>query len=286
MSVVLQLLVSGLLAGAVYALVALGLSLVFGIMRVINLAHGSFFALGSFLVFWLAANLNFSYFLTLPLIFAIAFAAAVLVERLCVRPVRSHSTTVAIVTLGVAILLEQLFLLIWGPFYLSMPRELPAVIFLNTVWDLQQMAGGLIAVLIIATFFLCLRTKFGVALRMVAQDAEGAELVGIDVNLLQMLVFGLAGGLAAVAGALTAPLHSIYPTMGRVPLIISLAVVIVGGLGNIQATLIAGLSVGVMLSLAGYYLLPQWSYLLALIVIIGVLLTRPSGLLGRVVRRD
>lgn len=286
MNTLAQLIISGVLNGAVYALVALGLSLVFGIMRVINLSHGSFYALGSFLAYWLAVGLGLNQFLALPVVFLLSFLLGILVERTCVGPIRKHPTTVAIVTLGVAILMEQLLHLIWGPFYLSVSRALPTVLAAGLTWDLQQIAAGGIAVSIIALLFIALRTKVGVAVRMVAQDAEGAELVGINVEVVQMAVFGTASALAAVSGTLTCALHSIYPTMGRVPMVISLAMVIVGGLGNIQAALLAGLLVGVLNSLVGFYLLPELTYIVALLVIIAVLLTRPSGLLGKVILRD
>lgn len=286
MNTLAQLIISGVVNGAVYALVALGLSLVFGIMRVINLSHGSFYALGSFLTYWLAVGLGLNQFLALPVVFVLSFLLGVLVERTCVGPIRKHPTTVAIITLGVAILIEQLIHLIWGPFYLSVPRALAAVPAAGLTWDLQQIAAGGIAVLIIVLFFLALRTKTGVAVRMVAQDAEGAELVGINVEAVQAAVFGIAGALAAVSGSLTCALHSIYPTMGRAPMVISLAMVIVGGLGSIQGALLAGLLMGVLNSLVGFYLLPEWTYIFALLAMVAVLLTRPSGLLGRVITRD
>lgn len=286
MNTLAQLIICGFLNGAVYALVALGLSLVFGIMRVINLSHGSFYALGSFITYGLAVSLGLNQFLTLPIVFLLSFFLGVLVERCCVSPIRNHSTGVAIVTLGVSILLEQLVHLIWGPFYLSVPRTLPTVPAGGLTWDLQQVAAGGIAIGIILLFFLALRTKVGVAVRMVAQDAEGAELVGINVEAVQMAVFGIASALAAISGTLTCSLHSIYPTMGRVPMVISLAIVIVGGLGNIQAALLAGLLMGMLNSLAGFYLGPELTYIFALLAIVAVLLTRPSGLLGKVILRD
>lgn len=286
MNTLAQLIISGLLNGAVYALVALGLSLVFGLMRVINLSHGSFYVLGSFLTYWFAVGLGLNQFLVLPAVFLLSFLLGILVERTCVGPIRKHPTTVAIVTLGVAILLEQLIYLVWGPFYLSMPRALSMFSAVGLTWDLQQIAGGGIAVFILALFFIVQRTKIGVALRMVAQDAEGAELVGINVEAVQAAVFGMSSALAAVSGNLTCSLHSIYPTMGRVPMIISLAIVIVGGLGNIQAALLAGVLVGVLSSLVGFYLLPEITYIFSLLAIIAVLLTRPAGLLGRVILRD
>ncbi|MCL6634612.1 MAG: branched-chain amino acid ABC transporter permease [Peptococcaceae bacterium] len=286
MNTLAQLLISGVLSGAVYTLVALGLSLVFGIMRVINLSHGSFYALGSFLTYWFAVDLGLHQFLALPAVFLLSFLLGILVERLCVGPVRKHPVTVAIITLGVAIFIEQLLHLIWGPFYLSVPRALPAVAAGGLAWDLQQVAAGGIAVLIIGIFFLLLRTKVGVAVRMVAQDAEGAELVGINVEAVQMVVFGMAGALAAVSGSLTCALHSVYPAMGRAPMVLSLAMVIVGGLGSIQGALVAGLSMGVLNAVVGFYLRPEWTYIFALMAIVAVLLYRPSGLFGKVILRD
>jgi branched-chain amino acid transport system permease protein len=281
----LQLALSGLLAGFTYALVAVGLTLVFGIMRVVNLSHGAFFALGAFVTYGVVQWGGGS-FLALPVVFLLSLLLGMGLERWVLRPVRRHHAVVAIVTLAVAIFMEQVFQLVWGPDYHSIPRELPLVRFMGTAVDLQQIVAALVAVALLLVLFGLLRTKIGMAVRLVAQDAEGAALVGIDVPRVQTVVFGVACGLAAVAGNLTAFAHSIYPAMGRVPLVMSLAVVIFGGLGNVHAALVAGLILGLVASGVSFYVSPEWSYVTMLLVIAVGLLTRPSGLLGRVGRRD
>ncbi|WP_027717698.1 branched-chain amino acid ABC transporter permease [Desulfovirgula thermocuniculi] len=286
MSTLLQLAVSGILNGAVLALMAVGLALVFGIMRVINLSHGAFFALGSFLTYTISVSMGKSPLLAPAVAAPAAFALGVIFDRLCLAPVRQHHATVALVTLAASIVCEQVFQLLWGPQYLSMPKPLPAVEAGGVVVDLQQLVAGLAAVALTAALFLGLRTGWGTAVRMVAQDPEGAQLLGINVEAIQTLIFGLASALAAVAGSLTAPLHTIHPTMGRAPMILSLAVVVVGGLGNVQAALVAGLVVGTCAQAVSFYLAAQWSYVFALAAIVLVLLTRPHGLLGKTIKRD
>ncbi len=279
-------LAEGLVSGAVYALVALGLSLLLGIMKVVNLAHGSFYALGAFLAYTLNARWGINPPAALPVAMGAAFLLGAGTELIAIRPVRLHPTTVAVVTLTFGILMEQVMLLVWGPFYLSIPTFLPTLSLGGSWWNLHQLTAAGLAVAIIAVIFLFLRTMAGLAVRLVAEDEEQATLVGIDVDKVQTVVFGLSCALAAAGGALTAPLRAIYPTMGRVPMIVSLAIVILGGLGNIEGSLYAGAIFGLASYLIGLYLGAQWSYIGALALIIVSLVVRPAGLLGRAVLRD
>ena len=170
-------LAEGLVSGAVYALVALGLSLLLGIMKVVNLAHGSFYALGAFLAYTLHARWGINPLAALPVAMAAAFLLGAGTELIAIRPVRLHPTTVAVVTLTFGILLEQVMLLIWGPFYLSIPTFLPTLSLGGSWWNLHQLAAAGLALAIIAVIFVFLRTMAGLAMRLVAEDEEQATLV-------------------------------------------------------------------------------------------------------------
>ena len=281
-----QLLVNGLLTGLVYALTALGLALVFGVMRIFNLAHGAFYALGSFLTYSLVAGAGFNVWTALPVVMLFSFALGLLVEHTLVGPVRGHPLAVTVLTLGLAVLAEQVFQAVWGASFLSLPAAAKVLARAGFKWDVSRLAAGAAALFLTGLTAAGLRTRLGTLVRFTAQDPEGAQLAGINTGRVQMLVFGLSAALAAAAGNLTATWEVISPGMGRLPLVVSLAVVIVGGPGNIQATLGAGVVLGLVTTLAGYYLAPQWSYLAALAAIVAALLIRPAGLGGSLGIRD
>lgn len=281
-----QALVSGLFQGAIYAVVASGLALILGNLKVVNLAHGSFFALGSYLALTLYAKWGWSpLFAWIAVGFVVFFIAAGIYTAV-VGPLRERPTTVAVATLGLGILMESLFMIIWSPLHHYLPAALPVVRFAGVRINLEEAFIGAIALAILGGLFVFLRTRTGRALRFAAHDAEVAATVGIDVGSLHKLTFGAAGALAAAAGALMAPLVTIHGTMGRMPLVIGLAVVIVGGMGSIQGTLIAGLALGVIGSLVGFFISPALVYILSLAIIVAALALRPAGISGAAVRED
>lgn len=276
MEAALQVVVSGLFIGAEYALAAVGMTLIFGIGRVLNLAHGSFFALGAYIAYQTTL-------FGVPALIAAALAAAVgavlgaAVERFLVRPVRGQPLAAAVVLLGVAILAEEGFLLVWGASPHSVPLRLPPLLIGRIVVGTQQVGAGAIIVVTLGALALFLRTRTGLALRALTADPEIAALAGVDVARLQTATFGAACGMAAVAGAFLSPLLTISPTMGRVPLILSLAMVVTGGPGRIWGTLVASLGIGLASALVAFYLEPAWSYILALLLIMGIIISRADG---------
>lgn len=280
MEAALQVLVSGVLTGVVYALAAVGLTLIFGIGRVVNLAHGSFVALGAYIAYQVTA-------LGPPAILGAAPAAAaglllgVLVDRTVVRPIRGEALTAATVLLGLGILAEAGFALIWGTSSHSVPLRLPTLLVGRIVLGVEKMAAAAAAAIALGAVGLYLRTKPGLALRAAAVDAEITALAGVDIGRLQTATFGVACAMAATAGALLSPLLIISPAMGRVSLMVSLSMAAAGGPDRIWGTLVASLGVGIGSTLVTSYLDPEWSYLLAVLVLIGGVLWRADGVLGR-----
>ncbi len=268
MEAVAQVLVSGLLNGAGYALAAVGLTLIFGVARVLNLAHGAFFALGAYLAYQVARWGADALFSVAPAA-AAGLVLGALVERTLVRPMRGQSLTAAVVLLGLAIVAEEVFTLVWGASSHSVPLRLPPLLFGRIVVGIEQLAGAAIAAVTLGALILFLRTRPGLAVRVVAADPEIAASSGINVARTRTATFGAACAMAAAAGACLSPLSVISPTMGRGPLFLTLAAVLTGGPGRVERTLAAGLAVGVASTAAAYYLGSAWSYILGLVLVIG-----------------
>jgi branched-chain amino acid transport system permease protein len=272
-----QILTSGILIGAEYALAAVGMTLIFGVGRVLNLAHGAFFALGAYVTYE-ATRAGFPALIGAVPAAAAGFALGVVVERLFVRPVRGHMLTAAVVLLGLAIVAEQAFAFVWGAAYHSVPLSLTPLMIHRVVASAEQIIDAGAAVAALGALGLFLRTRPGLALRTSAADPEIAALSGINVADVQTVTFGAACAMASAAGAFLSPLLVLSPTMGRTPLVLALAMVIVGGPGSVGGTLAASLGVGLASTIVAYYLTGAWSYVLALVLIIGVVAGRPSSL--------
>jgi len=280
---VLQVFVGGVFTAAEYALAAVGMTLIFGVGRVLNLAQGSFVALGAYVAYQVT-----SFGLPAPLGAVPAGAAGLLlgaaVDRIVVRPLRQEPLAAATVLLGLAILAEQGFAFVWGTSSHSVPLRLPTFLVGRIVVGVEQVAAGAVAAVALGTVALYLWTKPGLALRAAAVDAEIAALGGVDVERIQTATFGAACGMAAAAGALLAPLLTLTPAMGRAPLVLLLAMAAAGGPDRIWGTLVAGFGIGLASTIIGFYLDPAWSYVFALLVLIGAVLWRADMVLGRMRR--
>ncbi len=276
-----QILVNGLLVGAEYGLAAVVMTLIFGVTRVLNLAHGAFFALGAYITYQ-------STVWGLPAI-AGAVPAAVAgvlvggaVERTLVRPLRTNPFSASLVLLGIAIAAEEGYAVVWGAGYHSVPFRLPTLLIGRVVLSEEQIMAAGLASAALGTIAVWMWTRPGLALKTAAADPEIAELAGVHVGRVQAVTFALACGTAAMAGAFLSPLLTISPAMGRVPLVLTLAMVAVGGPGQFWGTLGASLLVGIAATIAGFYLAPPWSYVLALLLTIAALVRRADGTPGRV----
>ncbi len=280
METALQVVVSGVLAGAEYALAAVGMTLIFGVGRVLNLAHGSFFALGAYIAYQSAALGLSAVVAALPAVAAGALLGAA-VERALVRPLRADPLVAATALLGFAFLAEEGFSLVWGAASHSVPLRLPTFFIGRIVLSVEQSLAVAAVVAALGIMALYLRTRSGLAFRATAANAEIAQLAGVDVRRFQTVTFAVACGMASVAGAFLSPLLTISPTMGRVPLVLSLAMVAAGGPGRVWGTLAASVVVGLASTFVGFYLAPAWSYVLALLLMSTVLILRADGALRR-----
>lgn len=282
-----QLILDGILTGATYALMAVGLSLILGVVKVVNLSHGAFFTLGAYVAFALSSQGTEYHPVAAVLLGAgIAFAFGVFLGKSFINPIRSHPFSVTVGTLSFSLLFEQCAQFLWGPHpqIIAVGRSFEGPF--GTTVRYWGAAALLACTALFAGLRVLLASRWGLPLKLISEDEEIAESVGVDVEKVRYLTFGAASAVAAVAGALLAPSAAIVPTMGRSPLILSLIVVIVSGMERLWAGFLLAVGLGLLSNLGAFYLAPEWSYILLLATVCAILAMRPAGLAGFTIARD
>lgn len=280
------LLVSGLASGSLYALVAMGLVVVYKSTTVVNFAHGELFMVAGFFAYTLHVLLRVPYLFALLLAVVASFALGVLTERLAYRPLaRSPTISLVLAAVGFSFVLKGLARQIWGGQgdYIPFPPLLGTnpIVFGDIVLVPQQLVvivGALVSVLLFAAFFRWTRT--GKTMQATAENAKAARLVGIRVDRVYAITWGLGAGAAGVAAVLMAPLTFVYPDIGMSLLVKAFAAAVLGGFGSLPGAILGGLSVGVIEQLAGGYLHTSLMDISAFLIIMAVLIVRPTGFLG------
>lgn len=281
----------GLVMAATLALTATGLSLVFGVMRVVNVAHGEFFMVGA-VIAWFVADLVSGVVPGLPaagflaaLVVGplVAATIAVVLDRTVLRRLDYEPEAVIVATIGFGYVLQQGALSLYGPEARSVPA--PFDLRLQLPWfgySGYKLAVVAFAVLVIAAVWLLLaRTRIGLVMRATQWDRETATAFGIDVDRVYALVFGLGAGLAALAAVLVVPIQQAHYLMGGDPLLLSFIVVIIGGLGSFRGTVVAALLIGLSDGIVSVFFSPTLAKILATLLVALVLVFRPEGLFGR-----
>jgi branched-chain amino acid transport system permease protein len=276
---------NGVQYGLLLFLVASGLTLIFGIMGIINLAHGSFYMLGAYLAFSLTRAIG-SFWLALPAGILFSFLFGIALEWLVMRYLyaRDHLYQV-LLTYGLILIFEELRSLVWGDDVhgVQVPAALDFSIPLTDTLSYQvyrlAMSGVCLA-LALGMYWLIQRTRLGMTIRAGAVNREMVQSLGIDIGLLYRLVFALGVALAALAGMLAAPVSSVFPGMGNQVLIVSFVVVVIGGIGSVKGALVAALAIG-LADTFGKVLAPQVAGMVVYLLMAAVLLWRPQGLFGR-----
>jgi len=286
----MQAVVVGLLMGAVYGLMALGLALLFGVMRTINFAHGAMFTLGGYAFVVVSEATGVPSALAVLAAPVAAFAVGWLVHASLLSPrpdsnVR-YTDYVLIVTFAVTIVMVNGATIVFGPQFRRPPSISPETVqVLDLALGADRFVAAATAVLAAAALWVVLRYTFtGRAWRAMAQNPIGATVVGIDEKRAHRSAFATACGLAGVAGGVLAPLTSVFPNSGVTPLLISFVVLVIGGLGSMAGALLGGLLVGVVTSLGVVYVSSAYSDIYAYVLMLAVLLIRPAGLLTRATR--
>jgi len=285
----LELIASGLITGGIYALVALGLNLQYGLMRILNIAHGEFLMLGAYLTWMAQTSLGVSPLLMVPVTFLVLMALGLVVHRLCFRRLTATSPNLDVfearglmVAFGLMFLVQNFASYMWGGDlrgydYLADPVKIGDAQFAGN----KLLVFGLALVFSVALILLLRLTLLGKGVRALMQSPVGAQLVGIDTQRLHPLMFGIGLGLSGVAGCLLSMAYTITPSMGEPYTVTALIVITLGGFGSMSGALAGGLLLGVIEALGMYYTSPSLKSLLSYSVFIGVLLLRPEGLFAR-----
>lgn len=283
-----QLLLNGLVMGVIYALVAMGLSLIFGVLEIVNFAHGEFYMLASMLAYFLTAQWGFDYWATILVVTAVGVAVGyVLFEGLLLALRGETFERSILLTMGLSMVLQNgaVFLFTTNPHLLESKLSYQNIAvgdFRMPVARLYALGLGFAA---FAVLYLILhRTRIGKAMRGVAQNRAAADMVGIDARAVSRLAVAIGIGLTGLAGAALAPVYAVHPLMGFNFVFKAFAIIIIGGLGNISGAAIAAVMLGVIESLAGGLLPLALTDAVAFLSMIAVLLLRPQGLFGRGVR--
>lgn len=280
---------NGIMLGAIYVLVALGLMLVYGVLRVLNFAHGALLMLGGYLCQFFFAHVFGSYPLAVLGSIAALLPVGWLLERGVFAPLRGNLQNQVIASLGLVLVIENLAIIVWGPSALQF--RVAATQALLPLGDLRVSLQQLLVIGVglgcVALLFAFLNlTKFGTAVRATAQDPRAALVVGIDVDRVHAITFAIGTALAAIAGALLGPLFLVFPQMGDEPLLKGLAAIILGGLGSVWGAVIGGLVIGIAEAVSTLVIPTDYRNAVAFIVIAAVLLLRPRGLFGRETRYE
>jgi branched-chain amino acid transport system permease protein len=277
--------VSTVLLGSIYALIAVGLTLIFGIMRVVNFAHGEFLMLGMYLAFWSFTLWSIDPWFMLLVAAPLFFAVGLLTYALVMRGVIHASHNVQIfTTVGLSTALQNVALVLWtGDYHVIRPWHASAVIRLaGTAFNLTQVVAFVVAVVLTVSLFAFMKwTHTGRVMRATAQDSEAATLMGIDTDQVYRLTFAIGIACVGVAGVLVAPLYATYPTAGLQFVLLAYVVVVLGGLGDMLGALIGSLIVAGVEVIGSYVFGTAWKEVLYFVLFIAVLVFRPAGLLGQ-----
>lgn len=280
----MQLAINALLAASLYALVAMGLTIILGVLDIADFAQGALYMLGAFTAFYATTLLGLGFYLALPLGFLVGGAIGVANYLAVYRPLRRASgATTFIAALGLLLILQNLALWIFGADFKLVPSPFgkARVSLLGaSMGSYQLFLIAAVAVVVLATWAFLQRTRLGMALRAVSQNRNGALMIGVDALRVEVTAFAVAGGLAGLGGALASAVNAFDPSVAALVVIKAFAIVIFGGMGSVPGALLGAVIVGVMETATAGLVNTQYAELTAFVLMVVVLLVRPRGLLG------
>ena len=285
MDQILNVLVVGVMLGGIYGLVSIGLNLVFGVIRVVNFAHGELVMLAMYGTYYAYTILGLSPYLAILLVAPAMFVIGVAIQKLVIERLQGEPMMQIFATFGLLTLMQNIVLGITRGQAMSVDWSFGRTVI--AVGDLRISAVRVVVLLATTAITIGLHlflkhTMPGKAIRAVIQDKRAARAMGIDAERAYLLTFGVAAALAGVAGALLAPIYTLTPTIGQDFIMAAFAVVVLGGLGSVWGAYIGGMLVGIVESFAGFYIDPALKQAIWFMIFIGVLILRPAGLLGQV----
>jgi branched-chain amino acid transport system permease protein len=285
MAVFLQSVLSGLLVGGVYALIGIGLTIIFGVMRVINFAHGDLLMLGMYATWFIFTKTGLDPYIALVLVIPLMFAFGALLQKVFVnRVLNALPQNQILLTIGLGLIMSNSMMLAFTSDYRILTTSYSSSSFDVAGLSVSQpllLSFLITAAMTAALFWFLQRTDTGQAIRATAQDREAAQLMGINVQWTGILAFGIGSALAGAAGTLIAPTYYIYPQVGGAFTLKAFVIVVLGGMGSIVGATLGGLIIGVTESLAAIYVASGLKELVVFVLFLALLLFRPAGLLGK-----
>jgi len=284
------LVVMTLFKGGVYGLLASGFALIFGMAHVINMAHTAFFMLAAYGMYYFMLARGWGAWQAVVVTVVAVTLLGVLAYRFLLNRVRHHPVAILLITMALAMVFQEIMVLFFGNIFLGAPSIMPGTttILGVTIYNQNLLSLAVMAAVVIILWLVLSRSKLGLAIRTTAQDAEIANVMGINISRTLMLTMGIATALAAVAGVVVSPLWTIYPHMWQNPLMMVMVVVILGGLGNIKGSFVGAFIIALVENLVVSFL-PSGAYLktvFVLLVMVIILVVRPGGLFGIVFEEE
>ncbi len=282
--IILQMLISGLLMGGIYALVSIGLTLIFGVMSVVNFAHGEFLMLSMYLTYWLFHYFRLDPYLSILFVAPALFLVGILTHKLIMRHLvdKEHHTHI-FATVGLSIAMANGALFLWKADYRMVKTAYTSkVLFLgDVVVSWPKLISFIMAIAITGGLFWFLKkTDTGRAIRATSQDHHGAKLMGVNIRRIYTLTLGIGSACVGVAGALLMPIYYAFPSVGVHFVLIAFVCVVLGGMGNIAGAFFGGLVIGLVEGFSGFFIAPELKEVVYFIIFILVLVIKPSGLFG------
>ncbi len=284
MALLIDIIMSGLISGSMFALLAIGFSLIFGVARIVNIAHTAFYMVAAYCIYFTTHKMGLHPIWSMMAAIVLVTLLGLISYKLFINPIREHHGAVLIATIALAMAFQEVMGLIFTGSYLSVPKLIKGyhVILGVKVFYQQLLTFGAALLILAGLWVLLMKTKLGLAVRSTAQDREVANLMGINEARVAMITMGLSVGLAAFTGAVVVPLAVLEPHMWMHPLIMMMAVVVLGGLGSLKGSFLGAYILGFAEALV-VFLAPMGAFLkgsVALSIMILVLLVRPEGLFG------
>lgn len=284
-SFVAQSLINGVLIGGVYSLIAIGLTLIFGVMKIINFAHGSLMMLGMYVCYWSVALLHINPYASILIVIPVMFLVGVIIQKYLINTIiTAPEHNQLLLTLGISLFLENLAVFLWTPDYrvLSTPYSNINFYFGDISLSFARlMAFGLAVLCTAVLYFVLTKTDLGKAIRAASEEPEGAVLMGINVPRIYWISFGIGAACAGVSGAAIAPFFPVYPQVGSLFVITAFVVVVLGGMGSFFGAFVGGIIIGVADSVGAMFLPGSMKSIISFTIFILILLFKPNGLFGR-----
>jgi branched-chain amino acid transport system permease protein len=281
----LQTIINGLLIGALYALIALGLNVIYGVMDFINFAHGEFIMLSMYTTYFMFVLLGWDPFLSLPISMLLLFAMGAISEVLLVKPILGQRMVIQVfTTYGLLLLLRNMATFLWTSTWrtLSTPYSDATISIGEIRISIAYLLASIVSLLFAFGLYIFFRkTDIGIAIRATMQSREAARLMGINVDKIYMLTFGLGSMCAGVAGVLLTLVYPIQPEVGELFCLLAFVICVIGGMGDFLGAIVGGFIIGLTESLAGFFVAPSYKHIIVFIVFIIVLIIRPKGLRGK-----